>query len=147
MHGGTQVFVAGAAQADHVHLAGGERDRRGADDALQFLGRGKSFAVVAAFGEHAWGEFVPQSGERTEQFVVRVLFEQLANAAAILFELFLERDELPSDGDGQSALGSGDGRGAVELVGPRDLYVLFLSSSSSSPSHFVTPYASMSSNV
>lgn len=79
-----------------------------------------SLNLFAALGEHAWGELVAQSGERTEEFVIGVLFEQLANAAAILLELLLERDELPGDGDSQSALGGGHRRAAVELVGPRE---------------------------
>jgi hypothetical protein len=44
--------------------------------------------------------------------VIRVLLEQFANAEAVLNELLLKRDELLGNGDGESAFGGGDRRGA-----------------------------------
>ena len=60
--------------------------------------------------------------------MVRVLLEQFANAAAVLFKLFLKRHELPGDGDpgAPGAFGGGDRRGAAKLIGPRENLQAFL---------------------
>lgn len=116
MHGRSQEFVAGASDSDLVHLAGFEGDGSGAGDTLKFLSGRESLGISRTLGEHAWGEFIAETRQGTEQFMVGMLLEQFADSTAVQPQLLFEREQLLGQCDGQAALGRGDRSSAAETL-------------------------------
>ena len=119
MDRGSQEFVAGASDSDFVHLAGFEGDGSRAGHTLKFLSGRESLGISRTLGEHAWGEFIAEAWQGTEQFMVGVLIEQFADSAAVEPQLLFEGEQLFGQCDGQAALGCGDGRGSSKALGRR----------------------------
>lgn len=100
-----------------MHLAGFEGNGSRAGYTLKLLSGRKSLRFSRTLGEHAWSEFVAETGEGIENLMIGMLFEEFANSTAVQPQLFFEREQLFCQCDGQAALRGRDRSSSAEAMG------------------------------